>query len=145
MGDRNRGVYQKFLVERTDGKSAPGQKHHNCFYFVLDCDHDPHAKAALEAYARSCKHEYPTLASDVQAIVQGCAFGSGEDKHVSDVLTIPPYSSKETGTAPEPPEKTWDCSICGRSNYVTVTHCEHCEYSRMVLHAGRLVPRDGYR
>jgi hypothetical protein len=99
MGDRNRGVYHKFNVIRTDGKSAPGQKHHNCFYFVLDCDHDPHAKAALDAYARSCKHEYPTLASDVQAIVQGCAFGSGEDKHVSDVLTIPPYSAKETEVA----------------------------------------------
>jgi hypothetical protein len=46
-------------------------------------------------------------------------------------------------TAPEAPEKTWDCSICGRSNYVTVTHCEQCEYSRMVMQDGLRVPRVG--
>lgn len=95
MGDRNRGVYHKFNVTRTDGKSAPGQKHEGCFYFVLDCDHDPHAKAALEAYAKSCEADYQPLASDVLAIVDGCAFGSGEDKHVSDVLDIRP--ALETG------------------------------------------------
>lgn len=65
MGDKSRGIYQKFHVERTDGKSAPGEKHHGCRYFVLDVDHDPHAAAALEAYARSCGREYPKLAEDV--------------------------------------------------------------------------------
>jgi hypothetical protein len=146
MGDRNRGVYHKFNVVRTDGKSDPGQKHHNCFYFVLDCDHDPHAKAALEAYARSCKHEYPTLASDVQAIVQGCAFGSGEDKHVSDVLTIPPYSSKET--RPECPSCFGDktitmsdgskrpCELCAplvKVPPVETRACPSCGYQTPIL------------
>lgn len=38
-------------------------------------------------------------------------------------------STPETSPAPEPPEKTWDC-ICGRSNYVTYTRCEHCGFQR---------------
>lgn len=54
-------------------------------------------------------------------------------------------AAPETGTAPEAPEKTWDCSICGRSNYVTTNYCEHCAYSRMVLRAGQFVPRNGQR
>ena len=62
---KNTGIYEKFIVTRTDGKSEPGQKHENCRYFVLDVDHDPHAKAALEAYAQSCTWEYPILAADV--------------------------------------------------------------------------------
>jgi hypothetical protein len=68
MGDRTRGIYQKFIVERTDGKSAPGEKHDGCEYFVLDATHDPHAKAALLAYAESCKADYPLLAQDVRAM-----------------------------------------------------------------------------
>lgn len=99
MRDPNRGIYYKFKVERTDGKSAPGQKHDGCFYFVLDCDHDPHAKAALLAYADSCEAAYPALASDVRAIVAGgAAFGSGEDKRVADVLTIRPTVETEENT-----------------------------------------------
>jgi len=75
MGDKTRGLYEKFTVIRNDGKSASGQKHHGCQYFVLDCDHDPHARAALIAYAQSCKAEYPMLAADVRALLYGCAFG----------------------------------------------------------------------
>ena len=59
MGDKARGLYNKFVVQRTDGKSEPGQKHDECEYFVLDVTHDPHAKAALLAYAESCKAEKP--------------------------------------------------------------------------------------
>lgn len=68
MGDPNRGIYQKFIVTRTDGKSAPGEKHADCEYFVLDIHHDKHAKAALLAYAKSCRSEYPLLAHDVRAM-----------------------------------------------------------------------------
>ena len=64
--DKTRGLYDKFYVERTDGKSAPDQKHHDCEYFVLDLDHDKHACAALEAYADSCEKEYPLLAHDLR-------------------------------------------------------------------------------
>lgn len=65
MGDKTRGLYGKFHIERTDGKSAPGQKHEGCDYFVLDLTHDPHAAAALRAYADSCAVEYPFLAADL--------------------------------------------------------------------------------
>ena len=67
MGDTSRGLYGKFFVERTDGKSAPGQKHHDCDYFVLDITHDPYAKAALLAYADSCEAQYPLLAADLRS------------------------------------------------------------------------------
>ena len=59
------GLYEKFIVKRTDGTDAPGQKHHGCRYFVLDATHDPHAPPALLAYARSCESEYPVLAADL--------------------------------------------------------------------------------
>lgn len=67
MTDRNRGLYEKFMVERRDGASDPGGKHHDCEYFVLDLDHDPHAAVALDAYADSCAAQYPALAADLRA------------------------------------------------------------------------------
>lgn len=68
------GIYEKFKVERTDGKSASGEKHNGCEYFVLDLTHDVHAKAALLAYADSCEGDYPVLASDLRdrARIVGC-------------------------------------------------------------------------
>lgn len=50
------GLYKKFNVSRTDGRERPGQKHFGCRYFVLDLDHDPHAPAAIRAYAKSLGH-----------------------------------------------------------------------------------------
>lgn len=75
MGDKSQGIYKKFNVTRTDGSSAPGGKHENCFYFVLDLNHDPHAKAALKAYADSCRTDYPLLAGDIDRMIEGCEFG----------------------------------------------------------------------
>ena len=66
MGDKTRGLYEKFIVTRTDGSSEPGGKHENCNYFVLDLDHDPFAKAAIKAYWEACKSEYPLLAKDLE-------------------------------------------------------------------------------
>jgi hypothetical protein len=63
--DTGRGLYRKFIVERTDGSSASGGKHEHCRYFVLDLDHDRHAPAAIRAYADSCRSEYPALAADL--------------------------------------------------------------------------------
>jgi len=63
--DTDRGLYEKYRIERTDGTSAPGQKHHGCEYFVLDLEHDPHALPALRAYAMSCARHFPTLAADL--------------------------------------------------------------------------------
>ena len=34
MGDTARGLYDKFIVTRTDGTSEPGKKHDGCRYFV---------------------------------------------------------------------------------------------------------------
>ena len=67
MGDKTRGLYDKFRVERTDGTSAPGGKHDGCFYFVLDCTHDKFAEAALRAYAEACQAESPLLAAEPDA------------------------------------------------------------------------------
>ncbi len=68
MGDTTQGIYRKFIVERTDGKSAPGEKHHGCDYFVLDMDHDEHARAAIEGYVKSLEdaEEYPLLSRDLR-------------------------------------------------------------------------------
>ena len=66
MGDTTRGLYRKFHVERTNGSSQAGKKHDGCCYFVLDLDHDAHARPALEAYANSCEGEYPALAADLR-------------------------------------------------------------------------------
>lgn len=72
MGDPKQGLYRKFgPIRRTDGRDEPGQKHENCRYFVLDIDHDIHARAAIEAYAKSCKEEYPLLAADLERWLKG--------------------------------------------------------------------------
>lgn len=48
-----------------------GGKHFRCDYFVLDLTHDEHAIPALQAYAQSCQEEYPLLAADLLAKLQG--------------------------------------------------------------------------
>ncbi|MGD0485105.1 MAG: hypothetical protein ABSB58_10735 [Gemmatimonadales bacterium] len=59
------GLYQKFVVERVDGRSAPGEKHDGCRYFVLDLDHDKFAVPALRSYAMACRAELPRLSADL--------------------------------------------------------------------------------
>ncbi len=69
--DATRGLYGKFRVERVDGRSAPGEKHDGCDYFVLDLDHDPHSWPALKAYIESCREEFPVLADDLYTLMHG--------------------------------------------------------------------------
>lgn len=70
--DMERGVYAKFEVRRTDGRDAPGEKHENCFLFVLDVDHDPLAMGALLAYAEAAQEAgYTELAADLFAYLDG--------------------------------------------------------------------------
>lgn len=64
--DKKRGLYGKYIIERADGSSAPGEKHDGCMYYVLDLVHDRHALAALRAYIESCQAEYPQLAADLR-------------------------------------------------------------------------------
>lgn len=61
------GLFEKFVVIRRDGSDALGGKHHGCEYFVLDLNHDPHAKAALQAYADACEQTHPQLAADIRS------------------------------------------------------------------------------
>lgn len=68
MSDKYQGIYKKFTVERTDGKSAPGEKHENCEYFVIDMTHDKYAPDAIKAYAEACQIEYPALAADLMCM-----------------------------------------------------------------------------
>lgn len=64
--EAKRGLYGKFsVIKRADGGHRKGRKHEKCPYFVLDLEHDKHAKAALKAYAKSCAKEYPELAKDL--------------------------------------------------------------------------------
>lgn len=69
MGDKTKGLYDKFIVHRKDGSDAFGGKHENCDYFVLDLSHDPHAISALKTYADSCRDDYPLLADDLDQII----------------------------------------------------------------------------
>lgn len=63
--DKRKGMYEKFRVERVDGRDHFDKKHYGCFYFVLDTNHDPFAIPALRAYAEACKEDYPLLAADI--------------------------------------------------------------------------------
>lgn len=65
MGDKSKGLHNKFYVERTDGSSNPGGKHEKCYYFVLDLTCDKFTVPALRAYADACREEHPLLAEDI--------------------------------------------------------------------------------
>lgn len=67
MNAREQGIFHKFDVRRTDGRDAPGEKHHGADYFVLDLSDDPFAAPAAAAYAQACAAEYPLLARDLNA------------------------------------------------------------------------------
>lgn len=64
--DEQQGAYRKFDVWRTDGSSGPGGKHEHCEYFVLDVVHDPHAAAALAAYADAVEATHPQFADGMR-------------------------------------------------------------------------------
>jgi len=64
--DKDRGLYEKFVVRRADREDRAGYKHDGCQYFVLDLTHDPHSLPAAEAYAKSCEKDYPALAFDLR-------------------------------------------------------------------------------
>jgi hypothetical protein len=84
VDDRDRGYYQKFLVERLDGSSGKGGKHEGCEYFVLDLNHDEYAIPALEAYAQRCFPAYSKLARDLWAKVDAMRVRFGLRKMSAD-------------------------------------------------------------
>lgn len=64
--NKNRGLYAKYNVSRTDGSDAPGGKHEGCQLFVLDLTHDGPARLAARVYAEAVEAEYPLLAKDLR-------------------------------------------------------------------------------
>ena len=65
MGDPERGLYEKYIVHRRDGRSLVDEKHDGCEYFVLDLTHDRHCVDALRAYAESCQTDFLLLSQDL--------------------------------------------------------------------------------
>ncbi len=64
--DLDRGVYPKYVIRRTDYPGAE-EKHHACFRFVLDLNHDPMAVAALRAYITAARDRgYLKLADELE-------------------------------------------------------------------------------
>jgi hypothetical protein len=59
-----RGFYDKFQVIRRETGEEVTQA-----TFTLIPERDPHALAALEAYAASCEGENPDLAADLRALL----------------------------------------------------------------------------
>lgn len=68
INQQSQGLLNKFSVHRQDLRDAPGGDRQDAQYFVLDCTYDPHARAALLAYADSCQAEYPFLAADLRIL-----------------------------------------------------------------------------
>ncbi|WP_254383929.1 DUF5678 domain-containing protein [Mycobacteroides chelonae] len=62
--DQNRGLYRRFDLYRID-EDGEHQYLVTDPYFILRYTTDPHARVALEAYADSCRDEYPALAADL--------------------------------------------------------------------------------
>jgi Rad3-related DNA helicase len=56
------GLENRYRVEKL---VDPAGKHDRCKFFVLDPEHDVHARDALRQYAIACKHSNPKLAQDI--------------------------------------------------------------------------------
>jgi hypothetical protein len=62
--DTERGLYPKYELHRIN-EDRSHRFHVFTPFFVLRYDTDPHARAALVAYAESCRNEYPQLADEL--------------------------------------------------------------------------------
>jgi len=63
MREKTGGFEHRFNVSRVDGKPCRSEAR----YLVLDYAGDPHAKIAVEAYAKSIESENPVMAADLRA------------------------------------------------------------------------------
>lgn len=72
MPEQSKGLYNKYKVERIDGK--PGRE--NCQYFVVDVCHDPYGPAAVRAYIDALPDDFAQLKADLEKILQGAKFDS---------------------------------------------------------------------
>lgn len=69
MSDKERGMYQKYIVTELDENGDVKPNQYDGMYVVLKMGKDPYAIAALKAYARACAAEYPKLAEDFNKLV----------------------------------------------------------------------------
>lgn len=65
IDEKEEGLLRKYSVRRIGDIN---DKHQNCFFFVLDIDHDPIARSALKTYMDEArKAGYEKLADDLYA------------------------------------------------------------------------------
>lgn len=76
MPDVTKGIYNKYIVRRIDGKRG----HDNCQYFVLDVSHDKYAIPALEAYIKALPESFELLKNDLRKIIRGSEFNPVTEK-----------------------------------------------------------------
>lgn len=62
MTDEKRGLYMKYIVEKSDGSTCDPE----ACYFVLRLDTQPEARAAMRVYADGIREELPQLADDIE-------------------------------------------------------------------------------
>ncbi len=101
---QNLGIYPKFQVIRADGRDAPGQKHENDEYFVLNLTTDKYAIPAISAYAKSCDQDYPLLAADLRTIVRNSMQSNDE------FVTVPETTLPNGTVVPEFNVGKYSCS-----------------------------------
>lgn len=90
MNAREQGLYSKYIINRVDGRDAPGGDRHGAEYFVLDTTFDPFALPALVAYANACRNEYPLLAADLDTKIAGLRRAVAEKLSAdSEYITVP--------------------------------------------------------
>lgn len=145
--DTGQGLFQKFEVRRTDGSSEPGGKHDGCEYFVLDTDHDPHAPAALAAYANRCEVTHPLLARDLRERYH--LNGRTDD----DIVTVPilerfdqakPIGWVKVLRAALPPTPSWCFSLGYEVLQAKRTGITRTEVTDYRLHAVSITSDDEY-
>lgn len=125
--DRERGLYNKYIVKRADGRADDGAD-----YFVLRLDKPGAARKAMAAYVDAVEAEYPLLAHDLRVkykickglmlpsmvwarvcdAVQAAGYGahlrhSSDDEGVAEILITGPKTSATTveKTAEKAPPK----------------------------------------
>lgn len=65
MSDQ-RGLHSKYEVRKVED---PTSKHDDCRFFVLDIDHDVHARRALRLYAAAVGFQNPELFHDLHRLL----------------------------------------------------------------------------
>lgn len=65
--DKQQGLYQKYMVSRSDGTPVPPEAK----YFVLRYDRpsDIASRAALRAYSGAISRDFPELAKDLRTLL----------------------------------------------------------------------------